>query len=89
MVMGFDLTSANVSFELEDIIEEGNIPKIILVSKLVRRQKHRVFKLKRMEIEEEINNKAKEKEKNEAKQYDEFLDELEKDKDLRKQIDLF
>ena len=88
-VVGFDLTSANMSTELEDIIEQKNIQSVILVYKYRKKIRHkkRVFKLKRIVMEEEETNRHSGK--NTVKDYNEFLDELEQDKHLRKQVDLY
>ena len=74
------------------------IPEIILVKKKIekikKKKKKRDFKLKRLEIEKYDENKLKSKnenqaEQNRAKEFEEFLDDIEENPDMRGYINIY
>jgi len=95
-VLGYDLSSLNVNEALEGIMKGSEkIPDIILVKKKYVRSKNkkRVWKLKHMDKEvdvEMINPKRNNKNIDlKEEQYEEFLRDIEEDKDLRKIVNLY
>lgn len=97
IVLGYDMTAINISL-LE--CDTKNFPEIVLVKKkYVRDTKKRLWKLNRMQIDddgagEKENDKPKykknkNKEKTKEEQYNEFLEDIEEDKDMRKNIVLY
>eukprot|EP00361_Fabrea_salina_P004001 CAMPEP_0202427048 /NCGR_PEP_ID=MMETSP1345-20130828/1330_1 /ASSEMBLY_ACC=CAM_ASM_000843 /TAXON_ID=342563 /ORGANISM="Fabrea Fabrea salina" /LENGTH=385 /DNA_ID=CAMNT_0049037639 /DNA_START=232 /DNA_END=1392 /DNA_ORIENTATION=+ len=78
-VMGYDLKTLN-SNEADEL--PPNSPEVVLVKKvyphLQRPNRKRVFKLNRMNIEN-----------NQDKDYDEFLDELEEDPEIRGNVNMY
>lgn len=98
IVLGYDLTSLNNN--LIDFYDNGNLPEIVLVKKKYIRSNDskRVWKLKRMNIEEEETNEEKSNRKKVIKtnnmpskeeQYEEFLRDIEENKDIRKNVNLY
>ena len=101
---GYDLTRINISEDLEGILskKKEKIPDIILVKKKYNNYK-RIFKLKHLDMdveddeeedEKENNNhkKGKKKKKNKRdkeKDMEEFMEDVGKNKDLRKNINLY
>lgn len=79
-----------MNFFLEGGNDGRNLPEIVLVKRFYPNKKKRIWKLKRMDIEEKDeknihkkNNKAKEE------QLDEFMEEVENDPDMRQKINLY
>ncbi len=101
---GYDLTRINISEDLEGILskKKDKIPEIILVKKKYNNYK-RIFKLKHLDMdvdddddgeEEEIGQKKKGKKKKKSKRdndkdMEEFMEDVGKNKDLRKNINLY
>ena len=100
---GYDLTRINISEDLEGILskKKDKIPEIILVKKKYNNYK-RIFKLKHLDMdvdddddgEEEIGQKKKGKKKKKNKRdndkdMEEFMEDVGKNKDLRKNINLY
>ena len=101
---GYDLTRINISEELEGILskKKEKIPDIILVKKKYNNYK-RIFKLKHLDMDledEEEENEEKEKhvkkgkkkkknQKDKDKDVEEFMEDVGKNKDLRKNINLY
>lgn len=90
-VMGYDMSQINAE-EIENI---KNIPEIILVKRIYPDQNKdkRIFKLRRLEkdgviVEEKEKTKKKEIGKEEQDMED-FLNELEHDKNIRKNVNLY
>lgn len=82
-VLGYSLCTANYNSEEYDNLP--NKPDVILTQKVYQRSTNRrVFKLKRMQQE-----KMEEDKNDEGRDYEEFLQELEADPDLRQQINLY
>ncbi|KFD51802.1 NMD3 family protein [Trichuris suis] len=84
-VLGLDLTTRNVNNEDFDQIPKDKVPEVLLVQKSydrsVRRSR-RVWKLKRLqpdEMESEATNND----------YDEFLEDLEEDPTLRRDVNIY
>ena len=102
---GYDLTRINISEDLEGILskKKEKIPDIILVKKKYNNYK-RIFKLKHLDMDVEDdeeedekennknNKKGKKKKKNKRdkeKDMEEFMEDVGKNKDLRKNINLY
>lgn len=93
-VLGYDLTSMNLSGEVDIPTLLENAPQIILVKKIYpeKRKKHgkRIWKLKHLEKnEEDLHNIHKNAAEKKEKDYEEFLDELEEDPELRSHVNLY
>lgn len=89
---GYDLTSLNPNEELDGIMGNADsIPDIILVKKKYNREAtKRHWKLKHLnkEVDVEMNGKKQNPDVIE-KQYEEFIRDIEENKDLRKNINLY
>lgn len=90
---GYDLTEINLSTALDEFLrdKQGNIPEIILVKKKYQNHK-RIFKLKHIDKEEDAEMKERGNKKNhydKEAQYEEFLKDIQEDKDMRKNINMY
>lgn len=86
---GYDVRNLNVNMGLDEIMTNAdNIPDIILVNKKYEK-KRRIFKLKHIDKEVETNNKKDKNQAEEEVQYEQFLNDIAEDKDMRKKINLF
>ena len=102
---GYDLTRINISEDLEGVLSKNKekIPDIILVKKKYNNYK-RIFKLKHLDMdvddgeEEEKEEKrkpgkkekkVKKNRKNKDKDMEEFMEDIGKNKELRKNINLY
>jgi len=84
------MRAVTLACDLEQIVDvASSIPDIILVKKKYKRGK-RIWKLKHLEKETETATRVNknEQEKN-ANQYEEFLKDIEEDKPLRSQLNLY
>lgn len=87
-VLGYDLTTAVLSEATDDYV----LPDVILVRKLYPRRakkSERNWHLKKMEGVEESVPLRKVDQNMVDSEYDRFLEELEEDKDMRSQINLY
>jgi hypothetical protein len=98
IVMGYDVKNLNINEELQGVVNSSeNIPDIILVKKkFVRNEsgaKKRIWKLKHLDKDVEMTEKTgKRGEKSgnlKEQQYEEFLRDIEEDKDMRKVVNLY
>lgn len=88
--LGYDLTSLIMNHGLEDIMASNSkIPDYILVKKKYKRSQNRkrVWKLKHLDKDIEMGKPKDELEKD--RQYEEFLRDIEEDKELRKNINIY
>jgi len=80
VVLGFDFTTANLNDENIELMKADNLPDVVLVKKIyddpTLRNKKRNWKLKQLTLERN-------------KDYDEFLDDLEEDKEYRTGINIY
>ncbi|MGH0169992.1 UNVERIFIED_CONTAM: hypothetical protein FKN15_063287 [Acipenser sinensis] len=86
LVLGFDLANSNVNDEFVNKMNPHNIPDVVLIKKRFdrnRRQRRRNWRLKEMEREREGMDTDDER------QYQDFLEDLEEDEALRKNINIF
>jgi nonsense-mediated mRNA decay protein 3 len=86
---GYNLVTMNVNDDLEDIMKKAeNIPEVILVKKkYVRSDKgKRHWKLKHLEKDVVMTTK---KGQSSEDQYEEFLRDIEEDKEMRKNVNLY
>lgn len=98
MVQGYDLTTLNYSEDLEIL---KNAPEVIIVKRIFDKDnKARIWKLKRLQTDgvmveenmEENNKKGKKKiisEQDKEKDFEDFMDDIERDPLLREKINLF
>lgn len=84
--IGYDLTTLNCE-DLEELQNQKYLPDVILVRKTYPERKKRFWKLKRIEMEEEAEDKHRKPEE-EEKQFQEFMDELEQDKTMRARVNI-
>lgn len=93
VVLGYDLTTLNFS---TDYVQMKNVPEIVLLKRQVdRNQRKRIWKLKRMEqegimVDENPTNKKKNKKiEKEQNDFEEFLEDVELNPDMRTNINLY
>ncbi len=94
---GYDIKSLNRLEEECNLSNQKSLPDVILIQKFYpeKRKKRRIWKLKRMQIEdeeEEKNIKMREQEKQiveEKNEMDDFIDEIEQDKFMRSKMMLY
>ena len=91
--LGYDLTSLNPNMELDDImVKADSIPDIILVKKKYNRENtKRNWKLKHLNKETDVEMGGRHKQNPDAaqRQYEEFIRDIEENKDLRKNVNLY
>lgn len=95
-VLGYDLDAMNMMALDEMENKNQQVPPVVLVRKTYpkfrKRQKHRIWKLKHLDKEalgeENFHKKDKTQGKYE-KDYEQFIQEIEEDPELRQQIDLY
>ena len=94
-VLGFDLTSLNCAQELDDLEKQKYLPDVVLIRKTYPQKfkNNRIWKVKRMKMEEESVVEEKKGKKNheddEKKDLEDFLEEIEQDKYLRSKINIY
>ena len=89
IALGYDLTNATWVQDLEkDSIRQEDVPDVILVRKHYPTKSERIWALKSLQIDETLENEGRFAE-SEDKDYEEFLQELESDRELRAQINLY
>jgi len=90
--LGYDVANANFTQEVDIARRKSRRqwPDLILVKKSYsnKKRKSRIWKLKQLPIDHLENQKKHDVEKSE-KDYDNFLEELEEDPELRSQINLY
>jgi len=86
-VLGYDLTTLNFFLEAGD--EVKNLPEIVLVKRFYPNKKKRIWKLRRMDIEEKDEKNIHKKNKVKEEHFDDFLEEVENDPDMRQKINLY
>jgi len=87
-VLGYDLTSLNLSGETEVKGNMKDLPDVILIKKIFP-EHNRIWKLKQLDKEEiDMNNFHKNSNQRE-KEYNEFLKDLENDPEMRSKINLY
>lgn len=92
--LGYDLTSAVFNdSDLQPLVQAGiTLPDVVLVKKKFPRRmqkRNRNWKLKKMEGVELSSNMRKADLSKEELDYEQFLDDLEEDRDMRAQINLY
>jgi nonsense-mediated mRNA decay protein 3 len=98
-VTGYHIESLNSAVDLDDLENQKYLPDVLVIRKFYERKKKkkRIWKLKRMKIEEEEELETKKKknkaleieQESEAKDFDNFMDELEQNKYMRSKINLY
>ena len=70
--------------------ESQDLPEIVLIKRYYPNKNKRIWKLKRMDIEEkDEKNIHKKNSKAKEEHFDEFLEEVENDPDMRTKINLY
>lgn len=87
LVHGYDLTTLN--FFLEGELQNRNLPEVVLVKRFYPNKKKRIWKLKRMDIEERDEKNIHKKNKAKEEHFDEFLEEIENDPEMRQKMNLY
>lgn len=88
--LGYDLTALNMNDDLQDMCSEtSNIPDYVLVKKKYKRSanRKRTWKLKHLDKDVEMGKPKDELEKD--RQYEEFLRDIEENKEMRKNVNLY
>lgn len=91
LVLGFDLKALNRE-ELVDIPHQKYLPDVVLIRKTYppKFKKKRIWKIKKMEVEEGLElKKPKKNQEDNTGDMDAFLEELEQDKYLRSKVNLY
>lgn len=89
-VEGFDLTTFNLDGYVQDIEKIKNLPDIILLKKIYpEKSKKRVWKLNHLRKNQAPAPKKGQADENNDDEYEEFLKEIERDKEMRSQINLY
>ncbi|KAL4647647.1 60S ribosomal export protein NMD3 isoform X1 [Arapaima gigas] len=86
LVLGFDFANANINDEFLNKMNPHHVPDVVLIKKSydrARRVKRRNWKLKEMEKDREGMDTDDER------QYQDFLEDLEEDETLRKNVNIF
>ena len=86
-VVGYDLTTLSFE-ELEGLPNQRYLPDVVLVRKIYPERRRRIWRLKRMEVEEEGETRPR-REDIEQQDFEEFMEELEQDKHLRAKVNLY
>lgn len=90
--LGYSIRDMDLYEDLKMIGHQSSVPDVILIRKhypdKLRKRRNKVWKLDRMPVvKEDWGNKKNEK--NDAKDMEELRDELEQDKKMRKQINIY
>jgi nonsense-mediated mRNA decay protein 3 len=93
MCIGYDLTSLNSNEELTTLNNQRYLPDVLIIRKTYPKG-NRIWKLKRMEVEEGLelakpSKKQKEEALNGDKDMRDFCEEIEQSKTIRSKINLF
>ncbi|XP_028650299.1 60S ribosomal export protein NMD3 [Erpetoichthys calabaricus] len=86
LVLGFDVANANINNEFVNKMNPHHLPDVVLIKKSYdrsKRQHRRVWRLKELERDREVMDTDNEG------QYQDFLEDLEEDEALRKNINIF
>lgn len=89
-VLGFDINTINAHEDLKMIKHQKSLPDVILIRKHYPERKNKIWKLKRLQIDEGDGMAIKKKqEKRRVMDLEEFQEEIEQHKDMRKNINLY
>lgn len=86
LVLGFDFANANINDEFLNKMNPHHVPDVVLIKKSydrMKRLKSRVWKLRELDRERDATDTDDER------QYNEFLEDLEEDEMLRKNVNIF
>eukprot|EP00640_Fibrocapsa_japonica_P001031 CAMPEP_0113941440 /NCGR_PEP_ID=MMETSP1339-20121228/7345_1 /TAXON_ID=94617 /ORGANISM="Fibrocapsa japonica" /LENGTH=499 /DNA_ID=CAMNT_0000945581 /DNA_START=128 /DNA_END=1627 /DNA_ORIENTATION=+ /assembly_acc=CAM_ASM_000762 len=87
-VMGYDISTANIPDDLLSNLKK-DLPDVVLVRKVYTKgHAERAWKLRQLEVDFKEEAKPREEEQ-EAADYECFLQELEGDREMRKQVNLY
>jgi len=94
---GYDMSKININEELDNImVKADSIPDVVLVKKkyVKKENEKRIWKLKHIDMEKDVEMAAYKKKNaltadEHAEQYEQFKYDLETDKDLRKNVNLY
>lgn len=87
-VLAYDLTAINIS---EGEIDITDLPELLIVKRdIAKKNEKRIWKVRRMDIEEkDENNIHKKDNKKKEEHFEEFLEEIEEDVEMRQNINLY
>lgn len=91
-VVGYEVRSINCTEDLQNLKGQKSLPDVILIRKQYdeKHKKKKIWKLKRQDVEEnDFGGKRKKYEATRKMDLEEFEDEIEQDKGLRKHINLY
>jgi len=91
-VWGYDLTSLNLSGFIDDHSTLKDLPDIILIKKSYQEAKNlkkRIWKLKQLEKEQADTKAMNRDNEKRAKDYEEFLNDLETDPEMRSHVNMY
>lgn len=88
---GYDLTALIMNHDLEDICAVSKIPDYVLVKKKFKRKnnKKRIWKLRHLAKADDPMVFRRKNEDEKEKQYEEFLRDIEENKEMRKNINIY
>ena len=91
IVMGYYIMRAVWATEADANMKcRGDIPDVILVRKYYANKSNRMFELKELDVEETMEKSTNQHdERLREKDYENFLQEIEGDKDMRKNMNLY
>lgn len=95
-VIGYDMTTLTLSGFVEESLKIKNMPEIILIKKIYpekKKNKKRIWRVKKLDKEEmgekNFHKSNANNQKEREREFEEFLDDLEADPELRAQINLY
>jgi nonsense-mediated mRNA decay protein 3 len=92
-VMGYDVSATNINDNNIKGLKNRDLPEVILIRKTYPnrkdRHKHRKYKLKQLDKEATDNVPKKHELKKAEEDYEQFLQEIDEDPDMRQQINLY
>jgi len=91
-VMGYDLSSLNLSGYIDDHSTLKDLPEVILIKKSYQEAKNlkkRIWKLKQLEKEQADTKAMNRDNEKRAKDYEDFLNDLETDPEMRSHVNMY
>lgn len=86
-VLAYDLTSINIS---EGEIDITDLPELLIVKRdITKKLEKRIWKVRRMDIEEKDEKNIHKNNKKKEEHFEEFLEEIEDDPEMRQNINLY
>eukprot|EP00744_Colponema_vietnamica_P008788 GILI01012531.1.p1 GENE.GILI01012531.1~~GILI01012531.1.p1 ORF type:complete len:509 (-),score=136.37 GILI01012531.1:78-1604(-) len=91
LVLGYDLTTLNINQLDLDCVRDFELPDIVLIRKEYpsRKNRKRAWKLQQMDKEESDMAPRKQEVEKTAQEFEEFLQDLEEDPEMRSHVNIF